>query len=463
MTAPTLPATKPTPLSGIYQGKMKITAGIALTLIFTVTTKGNEVTSTLAVPEQGGKPVPVTQTTVSGDAVTFAMSNIGATFAGTRSADGATISGTFTQSGRNFPVTLSKTNKPLVYERPQDPRPPFPYRTEDVSYPNPKAPGVTLAGTLIIPPGKAPFPVVLFITGSGPQDRNEEILGHRPFWVIADYLARRGIASLRVDDRGVAKSTGDFRAATTADFATDTRAGVAYLLTRRDVVDTKHIGLIGHSEGGVIAPMVAADTPAVSFIVLLAGSTVPGDAILAEQRRLIERAAGATDAQIAQGETIVAPLTAIAKTTPDAAARKAKLAAERAAIVKSFPPNQRAAAGAEAAQVIQSLDSPWMRYFLQYDPRPVLEKVKCPVLAINGANDLQVPPQQNLPVIATALKAAGNTDVTTRELPGLNHLFQHSKTGAPSDYADISETFAPEALAVVGDWIAAHTTAAKKP
>ena len=460
-----LEAPKPSPAkdtlsSGNYQGELHVTPVITLTLIFTV--KANltgEPTVTLSVPEQGAKNVPVGKTTVTGDDVTIAMDNISATFTGKRSADGTKIVGTFTQLGKAFPLTLEKTEKPLELMRPQTPKPPFPYRSEEVSYANPNAKEVTLAGTLLFPEGKGPFPVVLFITGSGPQNRDEEILGHKSFLVIADYLARRGIASLRVDDRGTGKSTGNFAQSTGKDFATDTQAGVAYLRTRTEI-DKKQIGLIGHSEGGIIAPMVAAEDKGIAFIVLLAGTGVPGDAVLLEQQGAIAKAQGVGEPQLTEYHRIMAHLYTAAREAGET--DKVQPAVQKAVDeeLAKIPEATREAAKAQLSPVPQQIASPWFNYFLRFDPATVLQSVQCPVLALNGSKDLQVLPKQNLPAIEKALKAGGNKDVTIHELPELNHLFQHATTGSPVEYVKITETFAPEALTILGDWIMAHTTKA---
>jgi pimeloyl-ACP methyl ester carboxylesterase len=326
-----------------------------------------------------------------------------------------------------------------------------------VVYDNPAA-GNRLAGTLTLPRTAAPHPAVLLITGSGQQDRNEALLGHKPFLVLADYLTRRGIAVLRVDDRGVGGSTGEVAKATSADFATDVRAGVAYLKQRKDI-DARRVGLIGHSEGGMIAPMVAAGSKDVAFIVLMAGTGVPGEEILYEQSALILKANGASEAAIARNRAAQEKMYAIAKTEKDdaVAARKVREILRQLA---ASPVTGTAAKGEDAAAEAQvkMILSPWFRYFLAFDPRPTLRKVRCPVLAINGEKDLQVPPKANLPAIRAALKAGGNRDHTEKELPGLNHLFQACKTGSPTEYSQIEETFNPAALQAMGDWIVAQVT-----
>jgi pimeloyl-ACP methyl ester carboxylesterase len=325
--------------------------------------------------------------------------------------------------------------------RPQVPVRPYPYREEDVVYENPAA-AIKLAATLTIPSGQGPFSAVILITGSGPQDRDESMAGHRPFLILSDYLTRRGIAVLRADDRGIGKSTGNFQTATTADFAADAEAGVAYLKTRSEV-DPRRIGLIGHSEGGIIAPMLAARNPDVAFIVMMAAPGVPGDEIVELQPLSMEEANGvrfkAAEKEAAQQREV----DAIIKTGHDEAAIERKL-------------RQRAAEGDLYPLIegrISVMNSTWFRYSLNYDPAVVLRKVTRPVLAINGEKDIQVSPKQNLPVIRRALEESGNKDFEVDELPGLNHLFQTAATGAPREYAEIEETMSPLALEKIANWI----------
>ena len=331
--------------------------------------------------------------------------------------------------------------------RPQDPKAPFPYRQEEVTYPS-KEPGIKLAGTLTFPASGGPFPAALLITGSGAQNRNEEIMGHKPFLVLADSLTRRGIAVLRVDDRGVGGSSAGPPTATSLSFAQDVLAGESYLKSRPEI-NPNRIGLIGHSEGGIIAPMVAAQSPDVAFIVLMAGTGVKGEEVLTEQGKLVMRANGASEELIQENSKVQKMLFDVIKSTSDSEAAE-KQTRESLATVN---PIIRDAALAQLKMAL----SPWMRYFVTYDPQPALEKVKCPVLAINGEKDLQVPPGQNLPAIEKALRAGGNKDFKTIELPGLNHLFQTCKTGSIAEYSQIDETISPVALDLISSWIQDHT------
>lgn len=322
-------------------------------------------------------------------------------------------------------------------KRPQEPQPPFPYTQEEVSYDNPQAAGVKLAGTLTEPAKGAPFPAVLLVTGSGPQDRDESASGHKPFLVLADYLTRRGVAVLRVDDRGVGQSKGNFKTATTQDFASDAEAGVRYLLARQDI-NPKHIGLIGHGEGAIVAPMVAVKIPDVSFLVLLAGTAVPGEQVLIAQTERAEKAADVPEEQIKADKKI--------GTLLYDAIRESKKTVD-------IPEQDRQYEESWRRQLPQ-LKSPWAKFFLSYDPAPTLEKVKCPVLALDGDKDMQLDPKQNIDAMRAAFARSGNPDVTIELLPGLNYMFQKAENGLGWEYATIPETISPEVLQMVGDWIA---------
>jgi fermentation-respiration switch protein FrsA (DUF1100 family) len=423
-------------------GTIELGGGIKVRVVFHIVNTENGLTATLDSPDQGMKGLPATKVTRDGATVKIDIEKIGGTFEGQVAADSNSIVGTFTQGGPT-PLVLHrlKDESEIELRRPQNPTKPYPYHDEDVTYDN-KIQNVTLAATLTIPQGKGPFPAVVLITGSGPQDRDESLLGHKPFLVLSDYLTRHGIAVLRADDRGTAKSTGNFATATTADFATDTEAGINYLKTRPEV-DTHKIGLIGHSEGGIIAPMIAARNPDVAFIVMMAGSGVPGDEILVAQVEAIAESSGKTHDEAVKAGAKQREILTLVKTEKD----PAKL--EKDLKEKLADEGMEAQLGIE----IKALTSPWFRYFMSYDPATALRKVTCPVLVLNGEKDKQVPPAQNLPAIRKALEQAGNKHFEIDELPSLNHLFQTAKTGSPSEYAQIEETIAPVALDKMSTWI----------
>jgi pimeloyl-ACP methyl ester carboxylesterase len=434
------------PIAGDWMGSLEVN-GKTLRIALHLKLEAAHWSGTFDSPDQGATGIPMSQVDVDGNKLVWKMAAAGIVYEGAFDPASGAISGTFSQGGSKFPMQFKHGAAPAPPLRPQEPKPPFPYSSEAVSYPNPQAEGVRLAGTLTKPKGPGKFPAVLLITGSGAQNRDEEIFGHKPFLVIADFLARRGIAVLRVDDRGYAESTGNFATATTADFATDVEAGMRFLLKRPDI-DAKHIGLLGHSEGGAIAPMVALRMPEVAFLILLAGPGVPGDELIEAQSYHTALASGASEAAARQEREIQHAISHIIKTETDAAARQAKLTA----LAEGKPGLQQT-----LKQQSAGLNSPWFRYFLNYDPRPTLAAVKVPVLALNGAKDSQVDPAQNLPAIEAALRKGGNHDITIKLMPGLNHLFQPCKTGEVSEYLSIEQTMSPEVLDLIADWIAKHT------
>jgi pimeloyl-ACP methyl ester carboxylesterase len=449
----------PTGAEEIYEGKLKA-GGAELRLAFHLFKhKDGSYEGTMDSPDQGAKGLALDEVRVQGDAVRLEFRLAKIVYEGKRSKDSQEITGTFKQAGLSFPLTLQRVARASEAKRPQLPRKPYPYDEVEVVYENQRQ-GVKLAGTLTLPRSKGPFPAVLLITGSGQQDRDETLLGHKPFLVLADYLTRRGIAVLRVDDRGLGGSTGNFSTATTADFAEDVLAGVAFLKGRKEI-NPKQIGLLGHSEGGVIAPLVASRSKDIAFIVLLAGTGVPGDEILITQSARTLKLAKTPAEAIALLRTLQDRLFATVRAEKDSTLAEKKFRAALKEITSKLSKEEKKqAAGALLVLEVQAgiALSPWGRYFLDYDPRPALRKVTCPVLALNGAKDVQVDAKVNLPAIQAALTEAGNKDVTIRELPDLNHLFQTCKTGAGAEYGAIEETLAPVMLETVADWIAQRTS-----
>ena len=433
---------KPSDIDGDWLGTLDTGMG-KLRLVLHITNTEDGLTATMDSPDQGVNGIPVNSITRTGGEFKFDMKSIGGTYDGTIGADLGTISGTWAQMGKSWPLVLKplKNKSELELKRPQNPVKPYPYREEEVSYSNPAA-KIELAATLTIPPGKGPFPAVLLMVGSGPHDRDETLAGHKPFLVLADYLTRKGIVVLRADKRGVGKSTGDYSKAVMADFASDAEAGVAYLKTRAEVNPHK-IGLVGHSEGGVEAPMAAVADPDVAFIVMMAGTGVRGDELLAEQVKLIETAGGKSQADVDKDVATQREILALVEKDKDDAALEKDLRATMAGKESDVQIDLQ----------IKLVSSPWFRGLLDYDPAPTLSKVKCPVLAINGEKDLQVPPDMNLPPIRKALATGGNKNSEVDELPGLNHLFQTAKTGGIGEYSEIEETMSPVAMEKVASWI----------
>ncbi len=413
---------------------------------------------TLDSPDQNAAGIPITTVTQTNDTVAIEIASIGASYRGTLRGEGSEIMGEFRQSGVAVPLTLRHNAETPVFRRPQEPKKPYPYDEQEVAFENRTA-KIRLAGTLTLPRSGAPFPAVLLITGSGPQDRDESLAGHHPFLVLADFLTRQGIAVLRADDRGTGKSTGKFAESTTQDFVEDALAGVEYLKSRKEI-DPGQIGLIGHSEGGTVAPMAAVRSRDVRFVVMMAGPGVTGEQILRAQGYLISRAMGMPEDMAAKVRDMNQAIYDIIKSEKDNPVAEKKIRERLSALRGSLPPDQQRALGGVAQHLDAQLrfaTSPWFRAFLNYDPRNTLSLVKVPVLALNGELDLQVPPSQNLPAIVAALEAGRNPDYAVIKLPRLNHLFQTSETGSPAEYAKIEETIAPVALETVGQWVAHHT------
>jgi pimeloyl-ACP methyl ester carboxylesterase len=317
-----------------------------------------------------------------------------------------------------------------------------------VDYVNP-ASGLKLAGTLTVPENAKNCPAVILITGSGAQDRDETIFGHRPFAVIADFLTRNGVAVLRVDDRGVGGSEGNLTEATSEDFAADVMTGIQFLKSKK-TIDAGEIGLIGHSEGGLVAPMVAAKTNDVAFIVLLAGPGVKGEEILYAQNDLVLAAAGMDRDVIDRNRQLQKAIFDILLNEKDSVKQIDRL--QRTYSGGMYPMLNDEQKKAIDTQV-NAVNNRWFRFFLSYDPYPTLTRVKCPVLALNGAKDVQVPARQNLEAVQKALAEGGNGRFKTIQLENLNHLFQHCKTGAVAEYGQIEETISPEVLEIIDGWI----------
>ena len=455
---------KPTPspgkegIEGMWLGTLSF-SGTELRVVFHISKNPEgKLSATMDSPDQGAKDIPVEGAAFENNHLRLDAKSIGGVFEGDLKTDKHQLDGNWTQGGTTIPLVLEKTEKIPELYRPQEPKPPYPYLEKEVTYENKKA-GITLAGTLTLPKTGAPFPVVLLITGSGAEDRDETVFGHRPFLVLADYLTRCGIAVLRVDDRGVGKSTGTTAKATSQDFAGDVLAGVEYLKSLKEI-NPKKIGLLGHSEGGIIAPMVAVESPDVSFIVLMAGTGLTGEQILYLQTALIYKAEGISEEEIAKDRKLKEQIFSVIKQEADSAAAAKKMRQLMTDAMAQMDEKEKQALSYSPDMVdmsIKQLLVPWFRYFLTFDPKPTLMKVKCPVLAINGDKDLQVPPKENLTAIEEALKSGGNKDYTIKLLPGLNHLFQKVETGSPMEYSKIEETISPDALDTIGNWIVEHT------
>lgn len=424
-------------LVGRWEGALNV-GGTSLPLVIRVEADGQVFMDS---PTQNARGIPVTELSETGGVVRFTVPVAHGRFEGARSADGQTWTGAWSQGGASLPLILTRAAtgaEPAGPARPQTPVPPFPYAAEDVTFPNEGA-GITLAGTLTLPEGDAPFPAVVLLTGSGAQDRDETIFDHKPFAVWADALTRRGVVVLRYDDRGVGGSGGGTAEDTSADFAADAAAAIAFLRTRPEI-DPARIGLMGHSEGGMTAPLAVLQGAPAAFVVMIAGQAVSGADIITEQAARLAQAAGASPDQVAEARRVQGEvMAAVVRNKGDgpAAARDAE-----AVLIAAGQSPAQAQAG------LRLLSSPWYRWFASHDPAPALAGLHVPLLAIYGGKDLQVPADQNAEALARVQPAA---EIVV--LPDLNHLMQTAGTGLPGEYATIEETVAPVALTTVGDWI----------
>ncbi len=449
----------PKGIVGSWYGNLKI-GGVELRLAIKVSGKPDGTYSgALDAPDSGRKDIPVDEILHQGEKVLLKFKVVPVLFEGMLNKDGSELTGTWTQAGQPFAVTFRRLARaPEAKRRAQEPWRPYPYIEEEVAYEN-RAAAVHLAGTLTLPKGSGPFPAVLLLSGTGPQDRDECLFGHRPFLVLADYLTRRGIAVLRVDDRGVGQSTGDLDKATLEDSAADALAGLAYLKSRKEI-DGKRMGLIGHSEGGSAAMVVASQSDDVAFLVMMAGPGVRGEELAQTQAAAMLRAAGATREQIEKSRRLQQDLIDALTKTTGAEATEKELRRVLARHFATLGVRERQAVG-DLATFSDAQIRPWLsprfRYYLTFDPKPMLMKVHCPILALNGEKDIVVASAENLKAIASALKAGSNSDATTKALPGLNHLFRSCKTGTFEECPKIEETISPSALEQIGDWLTKRT------
>jgi hypothetical protein len=441
-------------LPGSWLGKIKAGA-VELRVVFNLSVIGNDsLIASLDSPDQGAKNIKLGPVTVTGEAVKISAPSLMGEYNGTIKND-TIIEGIWKQAGNTMALNLAKLKTAFTINRPQEPKPPFPYTSEEVTFTNDKF-NIKLSGTLTMPSGKGPFKTVILISGSGPQNRNEELLGHKPFLVIADYLSRNGIAVLRYDDRGVGNSQGNYSAATSADLATDAEAAFNFL-KNYPKIDNKEIGLIGHSEGGLIAPIIASANPGIAFIVSLAGPGVTGQQIIIRQSQDISRLSGEKESTIRETTELNKKLYTVLRKEKDNKKAEIKILALYREHVE-----KKKLSGEDTEKAVNQLKMSfganqytWFRYFITTDPSTFWKNVECPVLALNGEKDLQVEALENLPAIEKALKSGGNKKVKILKLPGLNHIFQHCKTGLPSEYSSIEETFSPEVLKIIDDWILA--------
>ena len=444
------PAHKPidavSPVEGLWQSALDM-HGMRLRLQLHVShdTEG-QLIGALDNLDQGVTGLPAVNVTQKDSAFHFEIPAVGATFDGTLNAGKNAVAGEWSMGSTTEKLEFKRSDQPLELRRPQTPAKPYPYREDEVSFRN-EAADVTLAGTLTLPRAAGPFPAALLIAGSGPYDRDESIANHKPFLVLSDYLTRKGIAVLRYDKRGAGKSTGSADRATTLDLASDAQAAISFLRTRKEI-DASRLGLIGHSEGAIIAPYIAAHSKELPWLVLLAAPATKGQDTFLNQSELIGRAGGLSDAQLVASLTFDKAAYDLVREEPNPGILTGKLndLLRESGFSSAIPP-------AALEPQLRMMSSPWFRFFLDYDPVPNLQKTKCPVLALYGQKDLQVPAKTNLPLLEKALEQAGNPYPDIRQLADLNHFFQHAYSGSPAEYAAIEETFSPEVLEIISGWL----------
>ena len=436
-------------INGSWMGQLDF-SNMKFRIIFNIKRGNDKYIATMDSPDQGTNNIPVNSVTLIDSSIKFDVKALGGYYKGIINKESTFISGMWHQGG-DLQLNLTKIDKNQVTKKTiSEQILPHHYKVENVVYKNKKS-KIKISATLTLPDSGNHFTAVILIPASGKYNRNEESFGHEPFKLLADYLTRNGIAVLRYDSRGVGGSTGNYETASAGDFESDVIAGINFLKSKK-MIDSKKIGLIGQDEGGIIASLVARKIKSVAFIVLMAAPGIPCDQLLIEQSAVIAKLEGASDAQINNSLRLNRVLYNIIKTTPDSSLTYQKL---HLAYIDYFNNLKEPTTNIEKTFAMQSkvLLNPWFRFFISYNPALTFEKVKCPVLAINGDKDVQVPSKENLDNISKALKDGGNKNYKVVELPGLNHLFQTSKTGSPLEYAQIKETIAPIALKTIVDWI----------
>ncbi|MCI4671369.1 MAG: alpha/beta hydrolase [Bacteroidia bacterium] len=434
---------------GDWEGKLEVGAQ-SMRIIFHISEEEGVLAATMDSPDQGAYGIPVSEISFEAPKLNIKLDRLFINYTGKYDPEAKSISGTFVQGMGAVPLNLSYGTTKA--ERPQTPKAPFPYSVEEVKVEN-VVENFKLAGTLTTPEGKGPFPTVILITGSGPQDRDETIFEHKPFWVIADAFSRNGIAVLRMDDRGIGESEGDFKSATSKDFARDIQSGIEFLKTRSEV-DQSKIGLVGHSEGGLIAPMVASIESSVSYIVMLAGPGLPGDEILITQQEAYLEKSGFEKELVAKNKELSRKIYQIILKTPDNDEALQKVNDQTSELLSSFTEEDKASLGIVGDNLesrTKPMTSPWMRYFLETDPKPFINEADIPILALFGGKDIQVLASPNLAALASLMES--NPEFSSKVYPDMNHLFQKAETGLVTEYGQLTETFSEQVIKDMIGWI----------
>jgi pimeloyl-ACP methyl ester carboxylesterase len=435
---------------GVWYGDLNV-QGQVIGIILNISDDSGTLSATIDIPMQGAKGLAADHVSFSDSSLAVKLSAFGIEYKGLLATNDL-IKGNFMQAGLVLPLDFGKEIKEAP-SKPQDPKKPYPYIEEHVTFQN-STDATKLAGTLTLPSKEGQYPAVILVSGSGPQNRDSEIMGHKPFLILADYFTKAGYAVLRYDDRGVANSQGVFSLSTMEDFASDAAAAFLFLKTHPNILADK-IGIAGHSEGGAIAAIVAAEHKDLAFIISMAGPALPGDSILLLQKRLIESAAGVPEPTIDDGVNINRKMFNIIKKNLEGDALHQALETEYRQYLGQVGSPEGISVDREKQikEFVATLTTPWLMGFVRYNPEYKLNQVRCPILAINGSKDLQVPSKENLAAIKKITHDSGNMRVTIQELAGLNHLFQECNTGAISEYATIQQTFSPTAMQLMVEWL----------
>jgi uncharacterized protein len=449
-------------LTGTWQGNLNI-QGNQIPIVFHVAKSGtNKLTASFDSPSQHAYNLQCNEVILKDDSVILMMAVLNGKYAGLLSKDKKQIAGSWFQGAGSLPLTVTKTSETTdikEQKRPQTPKAPFPYHSEDVEYRNADQ-SITYGATLTYPKTGSTYPAVILITGSGQQDRDETIFGHKSFAVIADYLTKKGFVVLRVDDRGIGKTTGIFDQSTSMDFAKDTEAGLDFL-EKQPQVNKEKIGLIGHSEGGMIAPIVAGERKEVKFIIMLAGPGIPIIDLMQQQIVAVSNSEGQSlDVAKANGYLLRVVWEEAAKNEDRAiTVKNIRLKIDTwsknldTVTLSTIRRRDTASINTQITQAIAALNSNWYHYFISFNPQPYLQKLNCKVLALNGSKDVQVIAASNLPGIRSALQKSKSSTYDLVEIPGLNHLFQTCIKCSPSEYNDLEESFSPKALEIMWNWL----------
>lgn len=430
-------------LLGDWHAKLEV-PGSELILKFTFEETPNGWKGYMSVPQQFAQNIPLSDVVFSANKLTFSLPAARISYAGAWDDQKKEWNGTFTQ-GMQFPLILQRKEieiKPQL--RPQEPKEPFTYISENINYKQEKE-NFAIGGTITFPKHTKPVAAIILISGSGQQDRNSEIFNHKPFWVIADYLSRNGYAVLRYDDRGVGETGGKIETATSENFADDVRAGIVYLKSRKEI-NPKKIYLAGHSEGGILALLAAQNNPDVAGIISMAGLGIPGHELLMKQSYLIAQASGLSGALLEKSQnTNKAIYDLILKNTSDSELR--------IQVTKLFKESGLITDDNLIEEQFNMINSPWFKYFVKFDPAPYLAQIKIPILILNGEKDLQVPYASNIEGFNKAFAASGHKKYEIKTYPQLNHLFQTAQTGLVDEYGKIEETFNEQVLADMKTWL----------